>query len=239
MGRLADLLTTTIARVSGDRGALADVDAKARQALAGHLRTRRALALAIAAEAREGERRQAMRRRVEELETRAVAAIAGGREDLAVQASEAIASLEAEVAASAAAMGAHSASIARLKQTVDDQRRRLADVERGRRLAVVRAALGETSAAAAPGTGLAATEAALKALEVRQADAAAVAADVEAADPESDGRRLAAEMADAGFGPALRPRSQDVLERLRARAALEHDNAAGPTGPAHPRLTSH
>lgn len=66
-------------------------------------RAKRALAVAIAQDSQEGQRLDATRARIEDLETRAVAAIEGGRDDLANEAAEAIATLEAERDASATA----------------------------------------------------------------------------------------------------------------------------------------
>ena len=109
-------------------------------------------------------------------------------------------------------------AIARLRRVVEDQRRRLAEVERGRRLATVRAALGEAVASRPSGTALATTEAALRALEERQDDAEAVAAALGTDDPSQRGEGLVEDMAEAGFGPTLRPRRHDVLARIRAKA---------------------
>ena len=216
MGTRFGILSTVLTGVFGDRGALAAVDLAAREALDGHLRSRRALALAVAAEAREAGRREAMARRAADLESRAIEAMASGREDLALRASDTIASLETEIEASTRAVAAHAAAIARLRGAVEDQRRRLADVERGRRLAALRASLGETLATGPSVAALSATETALRLIEERQDDAEAVAAEL--ADETRPGADLVEDMAEAGFGPTLRPRRHDVLARIRAKA---------------------
>ena len=98
-------------------------------------RAKRALAVAIAQDSQEGQRLDATRARIEDLETRAVAAIEGGRDDLANEAAEAIATLEAERDASATARALFAAEIAKLRGHVLQQQMRFSQLERGRRIA--------------------------------------------------------------------------------------------------------
>ena len=98
-------------------------------------RAKRALAVAIAQDSQEGQRLDATRARIEDLETRAVAAIEGGRDDLANEAAEAIATLEAERDASATARALFAAEIAKLRGRVLQQQMRFSQLERGRRIA--------------------------------------------------------------------------------------------------------
>jgi phage shock protein A len=83
-----------------DQNALAILDQQMRDAAGALDRAKKALAVAIVQESQEGQRLDATRARIEDLETRAVAAIAAGRGDLAAEAAEAIATLEAESDAS-------------------------------------------------------------------------------------------------------------------------------------------
>ena len=108
-----------------------------------HIASRRALAAALAEEAAETRRRDALGAKAKDLETRAVAALTGGREDLATRAAETIAVLETEIAASDEAAVRFAARVALARRAVEAERRRLADLERGRRLARVGAALAD------------------------------------------------------------------------------------------------
>src|ERR1700750_981136 len=77
-----------------DRSALLILDQQIRDSAAGIERSKRALALAIAQDESEGKRLEATLKRIADLEERTVAALAGGREDLAGEAAEAIAVME-------------------------------------------------------------------------------------------------------------------------------------------------
>src|SRR4029077_21105582 len=73
--------------------------------------------------------------RIADLETRAVAAIEAGRDDLATETAETIAALEAERDASQTARALFAAEIAKLKRHVPQQQLRFSQLERGRRIA--------------------------------------------------------------------------------------------------------
>src|ERR1044072_8046886 len=79
-----------------DRSALLILDQQMRDAAAAVERSKRTLALAIAGDQQEGRRLDATNARIADLETRATAALDGGREDLAREAAQAIANLEAD-----------------------------------------------------------------------------------------------------------------------------------------------
>src|SRR6202048_4039740 len=95
--------TVAIAEEVADQNALLILDQQMRDATGALDRAKKALAIAIAQENQEGQRLGAARARIDDLETRAVAAIEAGRDDLAAEAAEAIATLEAERDASATA----------------------------------------------------------------------------------------------------------------------------------------
>jgi hypothetical protein len=118
-----------------DQNALAILDQQTRDAAGALDRAKKALAVAIAQESQEGQRLDATRARIEDLETRAVAAIAAERDDLAAEAAEAIATLEAERDASLTARALFAAEIAKLRSHVVQQQMRLSQLERGRRIA--------------------------------------------------------------------------------------------------------
>src|SRR2546430_7965892 len=79
-----------------DRTALLILDQQMRDAAAAVERGKRTLALAIAQDQQEGRKLEATVARIADIETRAVAALDGGREDLAKDAAEAIADPEAD-----------------------------------------------------------------------------------------------------------------------------------------------
>ena len=196
------------------RGSASDLDRLIAAAGNAHLAARRSLALAVAEEDREISRRVTLSDQVKDLEVRAIDAFAHGREDLATRAAETIAVLETEVAASEAASTRFAAKVAATRREVDAQRGRLADLDRGRRLARVGAALSGPSS---PRTGqpiLARAEAALVAVQAAESDAEALRLEFA---PTS--QTLVDDLAEAGFGRPTRVVAADVMTRLRALAS--------------------
>lgn len=188
------------------------------KAAAAHFAARRALAVAIAEEEREIRRRATLTDKVSDLERRAIEALRAGRDDLATAASEAIAEMETEMQAITQASLRFAAEVALAHREVDAQRRRLADLDRGRRLARVGAALN--SAAQGSGSGsrsgidsFTEAEAALVKVEADNHDARAIRDEL--ATPSA---RLIDHMSDLGFGTPTQVRPSDVLARLRAKA---------------------
>jgi phage shock protein A len=180
---------------------------------AAHVAARRALAVAIAEEEREVRRREALAGKLSDLELRAIEALRAGRDDLAGQAAETIAAVETELTASTQASSRFAAEVMLARREVDAQRRRLADLDRGRRLARVGVALN-----AAPREGvdaLTAAESALAKIEADNHDARAIREELA---PPTE--RLIEQMADLGFGAPVRVRASDVMERLRAKAVV-------------------
>ena len=189
-------------------------------------RAKRALAVAIAQDSQEGQRLDATRARIEDLETRAVAAIEGGRDDLANEAAEAIATLEAERDASATARALFAAEIAKLRGHVLQQQMRFSQLERGRRIAraaeaVRMARRGRVEAAPIFEGTLAEAEATLSRLRERQVEADAAEAAFDALDAATGPIAVAKKLSAEGFGPRLKPTAADVLARLRQRAARD------------------
>src|SRR6185295_6374777 len=79
-----------------DRTALLILDQQVRDAAAAVERSKRSLALAIAQDQQEGRKLDTTNARIADLEVRATAALDGGREDLAREAAQAIANMEAD-----------------------------------------------------------------------------------------------------------------------------------------------
>src|SRR5208283_2306303 len=97
-----------------DQNALALLDQQMRDAAGTVERARKALALAMAQERQEAQRLDQIKAQIADLEQRAVAALRGGREDLAQQAAQRLAMLEADAAASARAQQLFATEIGKL-----------------------------------------------------------------------------------------------------------------------------
>ncbi len=201
-----------------DRHALLVLDQQVRETRASLERSRHALAAAVAADRAEARKLDEIEARAADLETRAVAALAGGREDLAREAAEAIAEIEAERDAIRQARARFEREVARIRAVVADATRRQAELERGRRIA----AAAETARRMRvnPGPDERATLAEAEATLARLRSLQATAADTEAALAETEpGHDIAERLEREGFGPRTRPSADSVLERLRGKAA--------------------
>ncbi|WP_442755526.1 PspA/IM30 family protein [Methylocystis sp. JAN1] len=206
-----------------DRHALSLLDQQMRDAALSVDRAKKALALAIAQDKAEGRKLESTRAQIAELETRAVAALQAGREDLAEKAADNIAALEGDAQAAEKARAIFSAEIAKLERHVRDQAARLAELDRGRRVAraaeAVRVARrGRLEAAPCYQSTLSEAEATLACLRERQAEICAAETALDALDAEPRAESLNETLANAGFGPPVKPRASDVLARLKEKA---------------------
>jgi phage shock protein A len=118
-----------------DRSALLILDQQMRDAANAVERSKRSLALAIAGDQQEGRRLDATNARIADLEIRTTAALEGGREDLAREAAQAIANLEADRDAAMTARTLFASEITRMKRHVANAEARITELDRGRRIA--------------------------------------------------------------------------------------------------------
>jgi phage shock protein A len=200
--------------VRGNLAPAANLDRSIAAAASGHIAARRALAVAVAEESREIARRDALTVKVADIESRAVQAIRAGRDDLAIAAAETIAAVRTEIEASERASSRFAAEVALARREVENQHRRLADLDRGRRLARVGSALNGAASLSSPGSDrIAEAEAALEKLNADNAGAKAIREEMV---PQAD--RLIERLSDDGFGPPLRVTADDVMARLRVMA---------------------
>jgi len=216
--------TALIAEELGDQNALLILDQQMRDAAGALDRAKKALAIAVAQQGQEEQRLEATRSRIADLETGAIAALGSGREDLAAEAAEAIATLEAERDASQTARALFAAEIAKLKGHVLQQQMRFSQLERGRRIAraaeAVRVARrGRIEAAPIFAGTLAEAEATLTRLREHQVEADAAETALDTLDTATGPVAIAEKLSAEGFGPRLKPNAADVLARLRERAA--------------------
>ena len=204
-----------------DRNALVILDQQMRDAAGAFERAKKALAVAIAQDRQETERLAAGQARISDLESRVAAALLAGDEGLAREGAEAIAALEADRGAAASAQALFAAEILRLRRHVAQAQARIAELDRGRRLARASEAVrqmrqGRIEPGPAHEATLTEAEQTLKRLRERQVEAEAA----ETALDELDGAAAASvteKLAAKGFGPRLRTTAEDVLERLRSR----------------------
>lgn len=206
-----------------DRHALSLLDQQMRDAAFAIGRAKKALAIAIAQDRAEAQKLAAARSRIGELEARAVEALRAGRDDLAQKAAETIAALEGDAQAAEKARAIFAAEIAKLERHVQSQTARLAELERGRRIAraaqAVRVARrGRLEEAPCHQSTLSEAEATLARLRERQTEACAAEAALDALEAEPCAENLNETLADAGFGPPVKPRPADVLARLKEKA---------------------
>lgn len=206
-----------------DKSALLILDQQIRDAAAGIERAKRALAVAIAQDDAEGRRLDTTLSRIADLEDRALAALDGGREDLANEAAEAIAVMEADRDSIREARATFAREIASLKAVVRKSGQRLAELERGRRIAsaaesVRRLKTGHGFGTPGGTTALADAEATLRRLRERQAEDADAARAFDTLDNDPAG--IAERLETAGFGKRTRPTAADVLARLKQKAGV-------------------
>ncbi|WP_316236818.1 PspA/IM30 family protein [Bradyrhizobium sp. SZCCHNR1015] len=204
-----------------DRTALVILDQQLRDAAAAVERSKRALALAIAQDQQEGKRLEATLARITDLEVRATAALDGGREDLAREAAQAIAGLEAERDAARTARALFATEITRLKRHVVNAEARIAELDRGRRIARASEAVrnlrrGGIEAARPYECTLPEAEATLKRLRERQIEAQAADEALMELDAATGPITTAEKLAEQGFGPRIKTTADDVLARLKA-----------------------
>jgi phage shock protein A len=206
-----------------DRHALLILDQQIRDAAAATERAKRALSIAIAQDEAEAKRLETTLKRIADLEERATAALAGGREDLANEAAEAIALMEADRDSIKEARKAFAADAAQLRSAVTNASHRLAELERGRRIALaaesVRRLKARTGSPSGAGmAALAEAEKTLQRLRERQAEETLAESAYESLDPGLNPAATASRLEEAGFGRRTRPSAADVLARLREKA---------------------
>lgn len=212
----------TVGEELEDRTALLILDQQMRDAAAVVERSKRTLALAIAQDQQEGRKLEATNARIADLETRTTAALDGGRDDLAREAAQAIAELEAERDAAVTARTLFTAEIARLKRHVASAEGRISELDRGRRIARASEAMRSLrrsgiEAARPYESTLPEAERTLKRLRARQLEAQAADDALIELDAASGPIAVAERLAAQGFGPRIKTTADDVLARLKAK----------------------
>ncbi|MBY3557621.1 PspA/IM30 family protein [Rhizobium laguerreae] len=202
-----------------DRHAVPLLSQQIRDAAQSIQSARRSVAVAIAQNEQEKVQHGAIVARIADLETRASAALAKGNEDLAREAAEAIAYLEAERDASEKAQSQFTLAIDKLKGIVRASEARLQELQRGERLARATQEAQKLDVAVA-GPGLATlddAEETLARLRLRQSQNELTAAALKDMEGAIRPAGIIEKLANAGFGAPLRSSADDVLARLKSR----------------------
>ncbi len=221
-----------------DRHALLILEQQIRDAARAVAAARKAVAIAIAQNAQEARQHQNLRTRITDLESRAVAALNKGLEDLAREAAETIAQLEAESEVSQQALAVFEEEITRLKANVRAAEAKLRDVQRGQRLASATEAAQRMRGSVGDDNfqSLAEAEATLFRLRQRQQEFDLTQRAMVDMDPRNNPSRMSEKLAEAGCGDPIKPRADDVLARLRKRAEGGDDPTQSPAPtPSTPR----
>ncbi len=203
-----------------DRNAVPLLAQQIRDAASAIQSARRAVAVAVAQNEQEKSQHAAIAGRIADLENRAVAALQKGNDELARQAAEAIAQLEAERDASEKAQAQFTATIGKLKATVRASEARLQELQRGERLARATEQTQKLTAACDDNSGLASLDEAeetLARLQAYQNRCEIAASTMKEMDAASRQATIIEKLANAGFGAPLGPSADDVLARLRDR----------------------
>ena len=206
-----------------DRNALVILRQQIRDCADAIAAARRAVAIAIAQNEQEVSQYKTLVARIDDLETRATHAIQGGQRELAREAAETIALLEAERAASDDSQRSFTTEIERLKRIVRSSELRLRELQRGQRIA---AATDKTQRLreSAPGSSLSAlrdAEETLSRLRLRQKQMDAAASAMAEMQSSVDPAALSLKLAEAGCGAPIRTSADAILERLTRKAASQ------------------
>ena len=201
----------------GDCHALPILAQQIRDAARGVEAARRAVAVAIAQNRLETENAERLAARINDLESRTIAALEKGRDDLATEAAGSIARLETELQNARQVQAEFSGGIDRLRQAVRQSEMRLSALRRGERLAMARDRTRRLSHDAPGENTLADAEATLARLEQRQREAELTAEALTTLETGPDPAALAEKLAAAGCGRPLVTSADEVLQRLRAR----------------------
>ena len=196
------------------------IEQKIREADANLKAAKLGLASLIQRERSEARQIESIAARITELTGRAKAAMAGGRDDMAAQAAQAIADMENQLTRRRETVARLEARILQLRQSVETANRRIIDLKQGavsaravRREQGIQKRLrrhlgGETAMDEAD---------ALIGRVLGQDDPFEQGEILNQIDRELDHRDIGDRMSDAGFGPKDRSTAADVLERLKGK----------------------
>lgn len=154
---------------------------------------------------------------IEDLTSRAKAALDGGREDLALTAAEGIANLENELTLRRNTVARLDSRILRLRTSVEAASRRILDLKQGAIAARATRSEHIMQAKLASSLGAQPLEEAedLIAQVLNEEDPFEASEILQEINTSLTPQNVAERLADAGFGPAQKSRAEDVLARLK------------------------
>lgn len=217
----------TLARGRAADGSQAVLDANAlsilrqqmREAAHGVEKSRKAVAVVMAYAEREKSTLNQVEARIKDLEIRVVDALKKDREDLATEAAETIAQLEAERDTTHKAIRAYDTQIARLKTCLTDSETCLREMQRGQHLAEANDKIHRLRGVMPSGhiNDLKDAEATLKRLQEQQEHAEATATAMMELSVSSSAEDMSKRLAEAGHGAPIKTDATAVLERLKKK----------------------
>lgn len=204
-----------------DRNALRLLNQQMRDGAEAVAQARNAVAIAVAQNRQEAAQHERLVSRIADLEVRAMAALEQNKDDLAREAAETIALLEAERDASAEAQTRFSTEIARLRTNVHAAEMKLRELQRGQRIAVAtdKAQKLRSVAPQSELSTLKEAEETLARLRSRQKQIDLTDQAMAEMDTTGDPSAMAEKLAEAGCGAPMKTSADDVLQRLKARSA--------------------
>jgi phage shock protein A len=199
-----------------DRNALIILRQQIRDCADAIAAARRAIAVAIAQNDQEIRQYGKLVARIEDLESRTVIALERGQNELAHEAAETIALMEAERTASEDAQKCFGTEIERLKRIVRSSEMRLRDLQRGQRIAAAadRTHRLRETASGSNFSALKDAEETLSRLRMRQRQMDAAASAICEMEQSGDPAAVSEKLAAAGCGAPLGTSAEAVLERL-------------------------
>ena len=197
------------------------IDQKIREAEASLKSAKYSLASLIQRERSETRQVEALQGQVNDLSTRSVAALNEGREDLAMEAAQAIADMENELRIRRETVARLETRILKLRQSVETATRRLTDLKQG--AIAARAAKKEADIQKRLGRHVSQDTAfeeaeALGARVLNRDDPFEQTQILREIDEGLSHGDMAGKLAEAGFGPATQSTAGDVLSRLKSQA---------------------
>ena len=157
---------------------------------------------------------------IRDLEERAQTALADGKENLALEAAQAIADLENEKATRSGSLEALSDRIEKIRLSIEKSHRRLIDLRQGAMAAKATAAQHKAQRGLERSLGNTSTFREAEELIARvtgQADPFEEADILDEIDDSLAGKNTRDKLAEAGLGSPVKSRADDVLERLKAK----------------------
>ena len=194
------------------------IDQKVRETEA-HLKgAKTTLATLIQRERTEARLLRSLQDQIADLEKRAKAAMDGGKEDLAMEAATAIATMENEATLRQKALDRLEQKITRLRTSVQTGHRKVIELKQGAMAAAaMRREVGAQAGLAKTGNPSASAQEAENMIKrvMGEDDPFEMGEIMDDINADLSGENIADRMANAGFGPATKSTANDVLARLK------------------------